>query len=343
MTDFVGRFEGLRQEHWGEMATLIDGLLRDVELESSTVATMLAYHLQTGGKRLRAILPLMVAEALGVERERMIPFGAACELIHNATLVHDDLQDGDRIRRGEATVWAHYGEAQAINLGDALLYLAPLCLERFGGDDGAKWRAAQRIFRDILQVIDGQEREFSLQGALVEREAYERMVVGKTSGLFALPLAGAAELCGADEELVRGLEEAARELGVLFQIQDDVLDLFGEKGRAERGADIREGKISMLVVAFKECAAGDEFERLVGILEKDREATTDAEVRWAIDAIRGQGALSRALESIEERRAKVLANRSFKDYPEIKNLMEGLVEIFLRPISNLMPEHCSTT
>lgn len=335
MTSVIEDFEEFRSQYWAGMETLFNELLLENSLEDSSLKFMLEYHLRTGGKRLRAILPLLVAKALGVNPKRLLAFGAACELIHNATLVHDDLQDGDALRRGEATIWAKFGEPEAINLGDAMLYLAPLCLEKSDFDEKVKWLAARRMFRDILQVIDGQEREFALKGITVSRQAYERMVIGKTSGLFALPIAGAAELCGASREVVEALEMGARELGVLFQMQDDILDLYGEKGRESRGGDIREGKISMLVVAFKEVAPEEDFQMLLQMLEAPREETSEVDVEWAIEALRTSGALGLALEEISSREAKILAIEALKDYPEIGTLLQGLVQIFLRPIAGL--------
>ncbi|MEC9071791.1 MAG: polyprenyl synthetase family protein, partial [Myxococcota bacterium] len=83
---------------------------------------MSAFHLETGGKRLRGMIPLVVAANLGGDPEEALEIGVALELLHNATLVHDDLQDGDEVRRGAPAIWARWGAAQAINTGDALYF-----------------------------------------------------------------------------------------------------------------------------------------------------------------------------------------------------------------------------
>ncbi len=338
MRDIAAEFTEYRDRFLGPIRELIDRVVRESGLGESSLSQMLDFHMQTGGKRLRAILPLMVGEALGEPPELLLPLGAACELIHNATLVHDDLQDGDRVRRGAPAIWTKFGEAQAINLGDALLYLAPLCLDYIEVSDRRRWVVARRIFRDVLQVIDGQEREFGLKGETATPEAYTKMVVGKTSGLFALPMAGAAELCGADQKIVSALAEAAGHLGVIFQIQDDILDLYGEKGRALPGGDIREGKISALVVAYGSVAQENEVQRLHEILRTDREETTDEDVAWAIRSIRATGALDLAMESITHRRGRILAMNELTTYPGVGELVEGMVDIFLRPIEGLFYE-----
>lgn len=339
MTTTEQAFRELTQAHMGQVLGCIAGAVETAGLTGSTLGRMLDYHMQTGGKRLRAMLPLAVAGALGREAKALVGFGAACELIHNATLVHDDLQDGDEVRRGQPTVWKKFGQAQAINLGDAMLYLAPMCLESVKASPGARQRVLARVFRDVLKVIDGQEREFALQQRSTEdidQEAYRVMVRGKTSGLFALPMAGAAELCEAPAEVVEALEEAAGHLGVLFQIQDDILDLYGEKGRDQEGSDLREGKISALVVAFWQRANDADRRRLMQLLRADRHASSDTEVRWAIEAFREQGALSACLAEIDQLRGQALASAAFSAYPDLRRLLEGMAQIFLAPIGDIM-------
>ncbi len=335
MTSSRARFQHYRDEHWPAIRAVIDRAVVDGGLKNSSLAQMLDYQMGTGGKRLRAVLPLMVADVLGKDIAPMIPFGAACELIHNATLVHDDLQDGDRVRRGQPAVWTHFGSAQAINLGDALLYLAPRCLNYIEVDPGRRWEVASRLFGDVLGVIDGQEREFALEFCSSTRGDYERMVVGKTSGLFSLPMVGAAMLCGAGEDLIGALDGASKEMGVIFQLQDDIVDLYGEKGRSLRGGDLREGKISALVVAFRDLAPDQDVERLRQILEADREATDKAEVDWAATRFRQSGALSVVAEAIEERRQRALSADLLGDHQNLQGLIDGLIDVFLEPIQDV--------
>lgn len=333
MSEAKAQFAQLRERYLESIFATIERAVRRANLEDTSLEAMLKYHLETGGKRLRAVLPLWVAEALGEDAANLTGFGAACELIHNATLIHDDLQDGDRMRRGQPTVWAEFGRAEAINLGDALLVLAPLCLEDVDVDEPLRWTVARQLFEQVLCVIDGQQREFSLRFSSTTWAEYEQMVAGKTSGLFALPMAGAARLCGADPSVVATLEEAASHLGVLFQIQDDVLDLYGQKGRARPGGDIREGKISALVVAFARRASDDEKARLRQILNADRRATGDEDVRWAIDVFRRRGALDAALEAIEQRRKKAL---DASEDSELQPLIEALASLFVAPIEDVL-------
>jgi geranylgeranyl pyrophosphate synthase len=336
--DIQARFRAA-SERW--LPAILE-LIREIGLEGlergSTLQAMSAYHFDTGGKRLRALLPLLVAEELGRDPVGMLPFGAACEMLHNATLVHDDLQDGDRLRRGRATIWARHGVPQAINLGDAMFYWALLLLGRLSATPEAREAAAGRLLRETLRVIDGQEREFLLKTSLDPRmEDYFSMVEGKTSGLFALPIAGAAELCGADPALVHALAEASRHLGVLFQIQDDLLDLYGEKGRGERGSDIGEGKRSVLVVHAMTHASPAARERLRAILDAPREATGPEEVAEALGILEETGSTRFAMAEIRRRRRASVEASGLRVHAGLHDLLGRVGDLMLHPISTLMP------
>jgi geranylgeranyl pyrophosphate synthase len=329
--DVRSRFEALRAAHLPAVLALLAEVTRASLPAGSTLPAMAAYHLDTGGKRLRAVLPLLTAEALGADPTRIVPVGAACEMLHNATLVHDDLQDGDRTRRGRPTVWARFGAAQAVNLGDAMFYWAVLLLQRLDAPPALREALAARLMRETLRVIDGQDREFALKEAPeATLEAYFAMVEGKTSGLFALPMAGAAQAVGAPDDVVAGLAEAARHLGVLFQVQDDVLDLFGDKGREARGGDIAEGKRSILAVHALASLPPERAAWLRAVLDAPRDATRPADIAAAIDLLRACGALAFALAEIERRRAAAIACAGAQ-----APLVAGLADLFLAPIRGI--------
>ncbi|TDP62700.1 polyprenyl synthetase family protein [Bradymonas sediminis] len=337
MSELLTHLDNLRETHLPQIRSLLDAVVAEESPEDSSLAKMCTYHMDTGGKRLRALLPLAVGEALGVEPEKLVPFGAACEMLHNATLVHDDLQDGDRVRRGKPTIWVEFGEARAINLGDAMFYWALLILMRMDCDIERREALSKRLLSESLRVIDGQDREFLLKDLKTPTiEDYFAMVEGKTSGLFALPVAGAAEFCGAPAEVVKALEASAGHLGVLFQIQDDVLDLYADKGREHVGTDICEGKISALVVHFLANAAAAERDWLRGVLEAERDAVSHDDIDRAARAFREVGSLQFALDEIERRRALACDAPIFADYPDLKALLNAMADIFLEPISPLL-------
>jgi len=333
------RFVALHEKYVDRMMGLIKDILGRSTPENSSLLDMCDYHMSSGGKRLRALLPLQVAETLGFDAERLVPFGAACEMLHNATLVHDDLQDGDRLRRGVETIWFRYGVPQAINLGDAMFYYTLLLLQRVDVPLARREEVARRVMEETLRVIDGQEKEFLLkQQEQPDEGAYFNMVEGKTSGLFALPMAGAAVLCGAGDTVVNGLMEAARHMGVLFQIQDDLLDLYGHKGRGARGGDIREGKRSMLVVHALAHAEDEDAAWLLEVLTKDRKLNTPEEIEQSKVVFERAGSLDAALQEIETRKQRAMSVFNRQEQAPLATLVEAMCDLYLEPISKFIEE-----
>jgi geranylgeranyl pyrophosphate synthase len=330
------RLQALRSAHLDDVLDMIRETILETTPEGSSLPEMCDYHIATGGKRLRALLPLLVADVLGTPPERLVPFAAACEILHNATLVHDDLQDGDETRRGEPSIWAKYGEARAINLGDAMLFYTMLLAARLDEEPATTLAVNQRILRETLRVIDGQEREFLLQAEdRPTRAGYFAMVEGKTSGLFALPVAGAAMLCGAESELVDALAESASHLGVLFQIQDDLLDLYGDKGRDFAGSDIAEGKISALVVHALEHGTQEEASWLRELLRRDRSDVDQSDVAAVLELFKRTGAKAAGFAEMDRRRSLALDSAVIVRHPDVRALLQAMADLFLEPIAGI--------
>ena len=336
---FLTHLEGIRERYLPEVLSLIDDVVREAGLAASGLAEMSRYHFQTGGKRLRALLPLLVADCLGEDPARALPMGAACEMLHNATLVHDDVQDGDEARRGHETVWRRFGVARAINLGDAMFYLTLLLAQRAPVAAERREALARRILMETLRVIDGQEQEFALRAdARPSLARYFDMVEAKTARFFVLGMAGSAEMLGRQAGVVEGLTEAARQLGILFQIQDDVLDLYGDKGRDQRGSDIAEGKRSILAVHALENAPPDDARWLREVLDEDRADTSPADVERA-EALFGRlGSLPYAVREMHARRQAAVAAIEALEQPGLAAMTQGLSETVLEPIRGLVQE-----
>lgn len=335
--EFIARLEGIRERHLPAILTLLEDVVRDVDQGDSSLGAMCRYHLETGGKRLRALLPLLVADYLACDATKVIALGAACEMLHNATLVHDDVQDGDQLRRGRETVWRHFGTSRAINLGDAMFYYAVLLAQRIDVPGAQRDKLVRMLLLETLRVIDGQEREFALrandQPTLAE---YFAMVEAKTSRLFALPMVGAGEILGQASEVVAGLSEAARHLGVLFQVQDDVLDLYGDKGRDQIGSDIAEGKRSILAVHALECGHPQDADSLLRVLNKDRAETDSTDVSTVMGIFERTGSLAFAIEEMHARKEQALASVRGLDGAGLIAMVAGLCEVVLDPIKELV-------
>lgn len=298
---------------------------------------MTRYHLASGGKRLRALMPCWVFEACGKDPLAAINMGAALEMVHNATLVHDDLQDGDVMRRGFPTVWKKWSPAQAINCGDAMFHFALEILLEQPLESSVARNLTRRFIRGVVQVIEGQAQEFLLKDEeLPTTQRYLEVVEGKTAALIATSLSIAAQALEKDASVVADVERAGMDLGVLFQMQDDVLDVYGDKGRDQKATDVAEGKISILVAQCLEVAKPQDQKRLLEILRKPREQTSAQEIAEAVAIFDRYETLSLVLKRIAELRSRI-ANLSIKTTePRLHQLLTELGEIFLKPIAHLL-------
>ncbi|MGB8508287.1 MAG: polyprenyl synthetase family protein [Pyrinomonadaceae bacterium] len=334
--DLKSNFEVMLRAWWPSIRSLMDAVVRDSCVEGTLLREMSSYHLETGGKHLRAILPLLIAEALGEDPARIVPFGAACEMLHNASLIHDDLQDGDAFRRGQPTVWKKYGMAQAINLGDAMIAHTILLMQRLEVPAALREQATNRVLLEMLRVIEGQVQELELKSRTdVSLADYMRMVEGKTARLFSLPMSGAALLCGVSEEVQDGLIEAAGHIGVLFQIQDDILDIYGVKGRNVSGSDIGEGKRSVLVVHCLEQISAAEAEWLKAVLDKPRDQTGADDIAGVMALFERSASLAFAREEMSRRRTAALEVPSLAPYPLLVKMLGEACDIFLKPTASI--------
>lgn len=289
-------------------------------------------HLFTGGKRLRARVAMESVLAFGGPIEAGVAWAAACELLHNATLVHDDLQDGDPIRRGHFAVWVRHGRAQAVNAGDLLLMLPYLAVEHVPTGDAVRYQLCRAIARRAEQTVRGQSLEMGLlQSGLWHWDDYAEAARGKTSALMALPVHGAALIAGADPEWASEVADPFRSVGLLFQIIDDVIDLFGDKGRGERGGDLREGRVSALVVEHLRNHPEDR-EWLIGLLSKSREETTERD----IDAVSRRFEAAKTLEAVVARvralRDEITHCEALQREPRIRPVAQHLIDLSLRPL-----------
>ena len=210
--------------------------------------------LHAGGKRLRPYLTIKSCEAAGGNIEDAIPFAAALEILHNFTLVHDDVMDHDKLRRGKPTVHIKYGEQMAILAGDILfakvyqsvLNHAPV---HMSADDIVY--ALQRMTDAIIILCEGQAMDISFPNATdVSEEDYIFMIGAKTSSLFKACAEVGAITAGAPQDVIDSLGNFAWDAGIAFQIIDDVLGITADESKLGKpvGSDIRECKKTIIMI-----------------------------------------------------------------------------------------------
>jgi geranylgeranyl diphosphate synthase type I len=273
----------------------------------------------SGGKRLRPLLCLLVTEAAGGLMERAMPAAVALELLHNFSLVHDDIEDNSATRRGRPTVWKVWGVPQATNAGDGLFAVTHLILAELAerGVPPARVLEAIRAFdAACVALTEGQYLDLSFEARVdVTQSEYLHMIQAKTAMLIRVACQLGALIAGAPRDIIAHYVRFGEHLGMAFQIQDDWLGVWGEEAVTGKpvGDDIRERKKNYPVVyALEQLAAAGDM-RLADVYRRD--SMDDATVRQVLDILRQVGAKARTLEIAREYYEKALAALTAIDSP----------------------------
>ena len=251
------------------------GYKYDPEALKKSIVEPALYLLELGGKRWRPTLMLATIEALGRNPADFVEFALIPEIIHNATLIHDDMEDRSLTRRGHPAVHIKYGEDVAINLGDFMMYFPVLALM-----DSAKLSPKEKdamlsiYIREMTHVTVGQATDIAWHNDFVNvsritEENYLQMAFDKTGVLARVACKLGAVLGGADDKTIDTLGRFGATIGVAFQLQDDILNIYPSKVSMSKGGvgeDITEGKITMLVIVALRKAREADKKRLLEIL-----------------------------------------------------------------------------
>jgi geranylgeranyl diphosphate synthase type I len=238
---------------------------------------------RTAGKRLRPVLCLLACHSLGGHWRQALPVAAAVELVHNFSLIHDDIQDASTERRGRPTVWYIWGQPQAINVGDAMHALALsslLRLEDTGTSHSVMVRAARILGEASLRLSEGQYRDLSYENSLdVKVDDYMAMISGKTAALFGCSLEIGTIMAAQTDAAVAAMRSFGQALGLTFQVHDDVLSIWGDETATGKSSatDIRTKKKTLPVIYALEHARGTDAELLRHIYQKETLESDDVE------------------------------------------------------------------
>ncbi len=298
-----------------ELVHQIDAELREIvcspHYSLAPYYGMLQYHLgwvdehlqpidTVSGKRLRPLLCLLSCEALGGSSHRAVPAACAIELIHNFSLVHDDIQDGSQIRRGRRAVWDIWGMDQGINVGDGLFAIAHLALHRMsdrGVSASRQLAASHALEKACLALCEGQFFDIAFEAHLdVDQDQYLWMIRRKTGALIAAATEVGAILATNDARIIELCHQFGEHLGLAFQIQDDILGIWGDEQLTGKSAasDIRDRKKTLPVVYAlsqlrKRQPASELFDLYAGTTALD-----EAAIRAILDVLDSVGARQHA-------------------------------------------------
>jgi len=265
---------------------------------SPILNSVIDHLVDSGGKRVRPALALLVSRVYPADRERIVALAAAIELLHTATLVHDDLIDGALLRRGNPTLNASWSPGATVLSGD---YLFARAADLAAQTDNVR---VMRLFAQTLMVIcSGEIKQMFDKRANLSRVQYYDRIYAKTAALFAVATEAAGVLGNAPEPTVRALRSYGEQLGMAFQIVDDVLDFVGDENRMGKpvGGDLRAGLVTSPTLWFLE--QNGRHELIGSILDNGRK--DEASVREAVRIIRASGAIDAALDE-----ARQFVNRS---------------------------------
>lgn len=235
--------------------------------------------IEGGGKRMRASLPWLVAKAIGDSHSGLLDVGAAIEIIHNFTLVHDDIMDDDPVRRGRPAVHVAYDVPTAINAGDAMLAIAfeHLC-------DAPSFEMAllpdivERIAWMVRRVSEGQQLDIEFEHeSNVTEPRYLEMIEGKTAVMFQVCSELGALLSGADEDTIDCMREWGLNVGLCFQLMDDLIDVVSDTATLGKpaGSDVAQGKRTLMVIHALDQPESEAQSALLKALGKGEEATAE--------------------------------------------------------------------
>ena len=228
------------------------------------------YILQNGGKRVRASLVLLASKMFSGEYKQAMPVALAFETFHNFTLIHDDIMDKADLRRGKPTVHTKWDENTAILSGDAVMIIA----YRFFEESGIFVPQLFKLLnKTALEVCEGQQYDVDLENAglsdtIVSESMYLKMIELKTSVLLAACLKAGAIVGGASADDAEKMYEIGRLIGIAFQLQDDVLDTYGNEQTFGKkiGGDIRVNKKTFLLIQALQTLKGAERQKLIDLL-----------------------------------------------------------------------------
>src|SRR5690349_18132611 len=276
-------------------------LVRDRDPSTHGLYEMVRYHLAldgkggNGGKRVRPLLGLLAYASIAGDHRKALPGAAAVELGHNFSLVHDDIEDGDRERRHRPTLWTVYGVPQAINAGDTLFSLSRIALHRLTelGFSDAKVLRLMRLYDETcLALCEGQYIDIATSESdqVMSVDAYFDMIGRKTAALISASIEAGALLATDDESVIATYRRFGWALGIAFQLNDDLLGIWGEEAATGKvPTDLARHKKTLPILYALEHAKGADLDRLSALYATAEPSAADlVDLATLIDRAGGQ-------------------------------------------------------
>ncbi|MFN2236097.1 MAG: polyprenyl synthetase family protein [Anaerolineales bacterium] len=286
-----------------------DKMRQDTTGYHPDLQSVLMYLLSSGGKRIRPTITLLAGGMLNADEDSILSLAAAVELLHTATLVHDDLIDGAMLRRGIPTLNTRWSSAATVLAGDYIFARAAT----FAAE--TKSVELQTIFANTLAtIVSGEITQLFKSRGRINRGDYYQRIYAKTASLFEACTHCASLISPVDEEIITRMKTYGYEIGMAFQIVDDVLDFTGKQTTVGKpvASDLRQGLVTLPAIYYAETYPGDE--NLKAYLNG---FVGDVEMNQLIESIRNSGAIQNAMEE-----AKAFTERGIKAIIDLPNNKE---------------------
>lgn len=287
---------------------IVEGRMREQSNGHHPDLEMALNHLlASGGKRIRPTVTLLVGGMFGAHIEHLVTLAAAVELLHTATLVHDDVIDGSLLRRGSPTLNARWSPGATILAGDFIFArAAKLAAETESVE-------VMKLFAKTLStIVNGEITQLFISKGLVNREDYYQRIYAKTASLFELCTVAPVFLSGGDENTISSMQKFGYEVGMAFQIVDDILDFTSQQNELGKpvASDLRQGLVTLPALHYLEMVPDDPDMKVV----IENRIVSEESIMKVVGAIKESGAIRSALE--EARRFSERGLESLRNLPD---------------------------
>ncbi len=312
----------------GEDLAKVESQIRSVtEVDSPRLAELLDHSLKGGGKRIRPVLTLLSGKFYYYDLDRLLPMATAVELMHTATLVHDDAIDNSTVRRGRPTINKVWGGDKAVLLGDYLFAKAGEFAALTGN------LRVIRLFAQTLQIISSGELDQTFNAFNLEqsRDGYFERISRKTASLFSLAAESGAILSQSPEESIKVLREYGCNLGIAFQIVDDILDFVGTEEEMGKpiGSDLAQGTLTLPAMLLLERYPEDNPVKELFHNRDMPEGGKKKRINQAIELVHSASILNQCYEVASGYCARACQNLKLLPDNPSRQVLEDLVELVI--------------
>lgn len=303
---------------------------------SGHLNSILLSHFSVKGKKIRSKIVYELGSYFHVPQFDLLQLATASELLHEATLIHDDIQDEDELRRGKPSFWKEHGLSHAINSGDFLLMLSLKPLIELQNQELLKLHTEASF-----NLAQGQAEEIFNKASFfsTEKDFYQSCIEQKTASLFSCLGESVGVLAQLKPTQVESIKSLLLKIGCLFQMQDDLLDLYGDKQRDSIGCDIKEGKISFLIHTHLKNHPKD-LNEIKSILTKSKLHTTHEDIFYLKELFENKGTLSKSIHTLFEVAQECLESAENNSLFKKNTLfIKNIISLIFKPIEHVLHDH----